>query len=56
VTNLLEADRNGCSMEKPWYESNNVRANAGQLLEAGRAVALQRKPIKQKGRLTSNVR
>jgi hypothetical protein len=56
VTNLLEAWRNGCSTEKPWREANGVRAMPVKLLEAGRADALQAKPIKQKGRLTSNVR
>ena len=35
MTNLLEAKRNGCSMEKPWHESNNVRANVGQTARSG---------------------
>jgi len=30
VTNLLEANRNFCSTEKWWRESNEDHANAGQ--------------------------
>jgi hypothetical protein len=35
VTNLLEAMSNACSMEKPWHESNNVRANVAQTARSG---------------------
>jgi hypothetical protein len=35
ATNLLEANRNGCSTEKPWRDANLVRANTGQIARSG---------------------
>jgi hypothetical protein len=56
VTNLLEAWRNGCSTKSCGAKQTVFAQMLVKLLEAGRADALQAKPIKQKGRLTSNVR